>query len=340
MSTGISHACALTTSGAVQCWGRNKYGQLENNSTEDSPVPVAVSGLSSGVVAIATGEAYTCALTTAGGVLCWGGERGLLPVAVSGLSSGVVAIATGKAHTCALTTAGGVLCWGVNWSGQLGNNSTEDSPVPVAVSGLSSGVVAIATGGEHTCALTTAGGVLCWGQNLFGQLGNGSKEDSHVPVPVSGLSSGVAAVSAGNLHTCALTTAGGVLCWGENLFGQLGNDSREDSPVPVPVSGLSSGVAAVDVGLAATCAVMTGGDVQCWGVNDYGKLGNSEWGERLVPVPVMGLSSGVAAVDLGAFFTCALTTAGRVLCLGKNDWGQLGNNSTENSFAPVSVIEP
>ena len=111
---------------------------------------------------IAAGHDHTCALTSAGGVKCWGGFKGHTPVAVSGLASGVTAIAAAS-HTCALTSAGGVKCWGRNDAGQLGDGTTTDRDTPVAVSGLASGVTAIAAGFYHTCALTSAGGVKCWG---------------------------------------------------------------------------------------------------------------------------------------------------------------------------------
>jgi alpha-tubulin suppressor-like RCC1 family protein len=103
---------------------------------------------------------------------------------VTGLSSGVAAIAAGGFHTCALTTGGGVQCWGFNYYGELGNNSTTDGSLPVSVSGLSSGVAAIAAGANHSCALTTGGAVQCWGSNGYGQLGNDSMTNSSVPVSV------------------------------------------------------------------------------------------------------------------------------------------------------------
>jgi alpha-tubulin suppressor-like RCC1 family protein len=204
---------------------------------------------------------------------------------VHGLASGAVAIAAGWYHTCALTSAGAVLCWGLNGNGQLGDGTTNDSPVPVPVSGLSSGVAAIAGGGLHTCALTTAGAVQCWGENVNGQLGNNTTVDSHVPVPVSGLSSGVSAIGSGFGHTCAISS-GGLSCWGWNGVGQLGDSSTTDSPVPVAVSGLSSGVAAVAGGYAHTCVRTTAGGAECWGSNGYGRLGNNSLTDSHVPVAV------------------------------------------------------
>ena len=245
VSAGANHTCALTTAGGVKCWGDNAYGQLGDGSTTQRVTPVDVSGLASGVTAITAGYFHTCALTTAGGVKCWGfngyGQLGdsfnttrLTPVDVSGLASGVTAITVGNFHTCALTTAGGVKCWGDNGYGQLGDGSNNNRYAPVNVSGLGSGVSAIATGGKHTCALTTAGGGKCWGYNAQGQFGDGSTSSQLTSVDVSGLTSGLA-IKAGEYHTCALTTAGGVKCWGYNSVGQLGDGSTSNRLTPVNV---------------------------------------------------------------------------------------------------------
>ena len=142
-------------------------------------------------------------------------------------------IAAGDTHTCALTTTGGVKCWGDNFAGQLGSNSTVTPYTPVDVTGLTSGVTAIASGYFHTCALTTAGGVKCWGGNSGGQLGDNTLTSRWTPMNVTGLASGVTAIAAGEYHTCALTTAGGLKCWGDNAYGQLGDNTATTRLTPV-----------------------------------------------------------------------------------------------------------
>jgi alpha-tubulin suppressor-like RCC1 family protein len=253
VSVGGDSSCAVTAGGGVECWGDNTYGELGNNSTTNSSVPVRVSGLTSGVTAVSAGGGFACALTMSGGVECWGennaGELGnnsttnsSVPVQVSGLT-GVTAVSAGSGYVsaCAVTAGGGVECWGDNAYGELGNNSTTNSSVPVQVSGLTSGVTAVSVGQASACAVTAGGGVECWGTNI----GNNSTTTqcsgspcSLTPVQVTGLTSGVTAVSAGVGFACALTAGGGVWCWGDNEFGQLGNNSTTGSSVPVQVAGL------------------------------------------------------------------------------------------------------
>jgi hypothetical protein len=164
-------------------------------------------------------------------------------VNVSGLSSGVAAISAGSNLTFALTTAGGVKFWGNSSDSNFLNfTSYPSSLTPVDVAGLTSGVAAIDTGGLHFCALTIAGGVKCFGSTSNGKLGNGLGSHSSTLTDVSGLANGVLAISTGAFHTCALTTAGGVKCWGENEYGQLGDGSTATRSTPVDVVGLGGGV--------------------------------------------------------------------------------------------------
>ncbi len=237
------------------------------------------------------------------------------------------AIAAGYTHTCVLTGSGGVRCWGSNHNGELGNGSTSEAAVPSAVDvvGLSSGVIAIAAGGMHTCALTSGGGVKCWGSNTYGQLGNGTtvNDNSSIAVDVVGLSSGVTAISVGWSHTCALTSAGGVKCWGDNHHGWLGDGTTTNRSVPVDVVGLGRGVSAIAAGTLHTCALKNGGGVTCWG---YGQSDDPTIFTTSVPTDVAGLRNGVLAIAAGLDRTCALTNEGGVTCWGPNYSPPLGES--------------
>ncbi|MEX1254351.1 MAG: flexitail domain-containing putative surface protein [Dehalococcoidia bacterium] len=348
IEAGVNHTCAVTAVGGAKCWGENNFGELGDGTTTTRSLPGDVTGLTSGVAAIAGGDNHTCALTAGGGVKCWGrnnagqlGDFTLLdrdePVDVTNLTSGVVAIATGDNHTCAITTAGGVKCWGENNVGQLGDGSTTNHTIPVNVVGLSSGVAAIAAGGAHTCAVTTGGALKCWGFNGFGEVGDGSTTNRTAPANVSGLGSGVAAVSLGSLHTCAVTDAGAVKCWGYNAFGQLGDDTTDDTTTPVGVSGLATGAAGVAAGTIHTCALMSAGGVKCWGNNNNGQLGDATTTQSETPVSVSGLT-GVAQVSAGGYHTCAAKSNAEARCWGHNTYGQLGDGTTDGSTTPVSVF--
>ena len=348
VAAGLSYTCALTTAAGLECWGQNDFGQLGDGTTTTRTTPVHVSGLTSDVDTVAAGDRHACALTTAGGVKCWGnnfiGQVGdgtkadrVTPVDVSGLTSGAAAVTAGGFHACALTSAGGVKCWGNNGSGQLGDGSTTARTTPVDVSGLTSGVAAVATGEQHTCALTIAGGVKCWGDNSGGQLGDGTTSTRRTAVDVSGLTSGVAAVAAGGFHTCALTTAAGVKCWGSNRYGQIGDGSTSTRRTAVDVSGLTSGVATVAAGMEHTCILTTAGGVKCWGHNASGKLGDMTTATRTMPVDVSGLISGVAGVSAGWNHTCALTTGAGLKCWGYNAHGQVGDGQPL-SWTPQQVV--
>jgi alpha-tubulin suppressor-like RCC1 family protein len=208
ISAGTYYSLALCSDGTVAAWGFNEYGQLGNNSTASSPIPVAVN--MTGVLAGKT----------------------------------VIAISAGVSHNLALCSDGTVAAWGHNSFRQLGNNSTTNSPVPVAVNttGLLAGktVVAISAGTVHSLALCSDGTMVTWGSNSSGLLGNNSTTNSPVPVAVNatGVLAGktVISFSSGNSHNLALCSDGTLTAWGGNDFGQLGNGTTTTSPVPVLVS--------------------------------------------------------------------------------------------------------
>lgn len=279
---GSAFACALNSAGGVECWGDNTWGQIGNGDTTATSAPSLVPGLEGGVTAISagSGEPTVCAVTSAGAVECWGYNAGALgngttasestvPVPITGFTGAVTAVSVGgsggsNGFGCAIVMGGSVECWGNNAFGQLGNGTTTSSPVPVQVTGLTSGVTEIAAGYESTCALTAGGGVVCWGANTEGELGNGTTTTSSVPVAVTGLTSGVTSISTGANTVCAVTSAGAVDCWGQNNVGQVGDNTTAMSVTPVQVMTLSSGVTDVSVGYGFACAVQSG-SVWCWG---------------------------------------------------------------------------
>ena len=227
----------------------------------DAGVTAAVE---SNFVAVSVGDGFACALTARGAVQCWGSSPvvawSAYPVTIPGLETGATAISAGNLYACALTASGAVQCWG------LIQNTGSVSPVTV-VPGLESGIVAVSVGSTaggpprppggaasfSACAVTASGAVQCWGDNTYGQLGNGSSGFSSsgmgvvstpseaVPVPVTGLDSGVTAVSVSGVNACAITAGGAVKCWGDNTYGQLGIDpmALAFSSVPVTVPGLT-----------------------------------------------------------------------------------------------------
>jgi alpha-tubulin suppressor-like RCC1 family protein len=298
VEAGVQFTCARTVTSGARCWGQNAFGQLGDGTVTNRSTPGSVDTLTNNVSRLATGAAHACAILNDGTVRCWGnntsGQVGdgttitrSSPINVVGLAD-IEAVAAGDGHTCAMTTGGAVLCWGDNNSGQLGDNSNRRRASPTAVVGLSAGVVAIAAGSAHTCALTNAGAVRCWGSNRFGQLGNNSTENWGVPSAVIGLSSGVVGITAGNDHSCALTLAGAVLCWGVNDDSELGDNSTVMRLSPVAVAGLSSGIVRVSSQRDNTCGVRNDGAVLCWGANGWGQLGDGTVaGSRPFPAYVM-----------------------------------------------------
>ena len=236
--------------------------------------------------------------------------------------------------------------WGNNASGQLGDGSAPtDHATPVPVSGLGpgSGVVAVAAGGSHALALKSNGGVLAWGNNASGQLGDGSAPADHAtPVAVAGLGpgSGVVKIAAGVAFSLALKSDGTVLAWGNNASGQLGDGSAPtDHATPVAVSGLGpgSGIGKIVAGGATAFALRSNGSVLAWGNNATGELGNGGApADAHTPVTVSGLSQ-IVDIAAGDMHGLALAADGSVFAWGDNAKGQIGDGTTTRRISPVRV---
>lgn len=346
LKSGGNHTCAVLQSTNIVCWGRNQQGQIGIGDVGPGlSIPTAVPGLS-GVTDIGLGLDHSCALTQSGQVYCWGwnqygqvgmgtvGETAYItrPQLVADVAN-VVAITAGDNHTCVLQRSGDVRCWGDNYSGQLGVRTVTGDvatyPSAVLVSGLNN-VVAIAAGGAHTCALLQRGDVTCWGWNSVGQIGNGAggaARDIVSPQPVVG-HLGITAVGVGANHICMVDRQGTVWCWGDNGFGQLGIGSSlggNARTLPSEVDAAAN-TAAVTTGANHTCALLVTNDLNCWGRNTIGQLGNSFSGDLAdSPVPYfVGNFIGVTAFAVGGDQSCAIV-AGQIYCWGDNQYGQIAS---------------
>jgi hypothetical protein len=250
-------------SGGLKCWGDNTFSQVGDGELGDRSTPVDV-----------------CAPKGCGSHL-----------------SGVTDVALGFLHTCAAFVDGSAQCWGRGTHGRLGDGEAIDRPSPVTVcadeacAAPLAGVVEIAAGQRHTCALLVGGGAKCWGWNGTGQLGDDSDDDRFTPVDVLALA-GATQIETGVAHTCAQTNgAGAAWCWGSNGYGSLGTGGSETaSHVPVQPLGLDSGVVRITAGNANACAATAAGSLVCWGYNQFGQAGDGTMEDRPASVGVTGLS--------------------------------------------------
>lgn len=380
------HSCALLQSGSITCWGANGLGQLglgaPGPSLEFPVAPVALPGGHAAISISAAGD-HTCALLTTGQVTCWGANTaGVLgngasggfvpapptPVALPGGRT-ATALSTSLSHTCVVLDDGGVTCWGSDGFGQLGNGALAGDiispPAPVSLPGGRRATAVSASSG-HTCALLDDGRVTCWGDDSVGQLGNGGMPGNvtspPAPVALPGGDTAIAIATSGRdavargAGTCALLAGGGVSCWGDQKYGQLGNGVVADvvADVPLPPVLLPGGRSAVALSVgdarapsgAVTCVVLDTRAVSCWGRNTDGAVGTgvpSPWipapfGPLVGDAPIPDLP---AAVDTGFAHTCALLAAPGVVCWGDNANGEIGSSPGSPAYtaSPSSVLD-
>ena len=352
IDSGGRHSCGLSAGGGVYCWGYNASGQLGDGTTLYRNVPTAVLGLSSGITALALGDAHTCALLASGAVKCWGeSDNGRLgtgdtsdqtqPRNVLQLS-GVTAIDAGIEHTCALVGGGNVRCWGGNSDGQVGDGTWTMRTIPVDTQ-IEMNVAEIAVGGGHTCARSSAGAMQCWGRNYSGQLGDGTNTSRNLPVNVDGLGSGVTKIASGGYHTCARAAGQVLKCWGYNATGQLGEGTTGNRNRPTNVIDPPAPVTELSLGLSHSCVRGSANVLHCWGESDYGKLGRFQPGNVWhsgAPGRVTGLESPAVALSMYDASSCAVTDTGGARCWGGNYYGQLGNGAQFTGGSNIDYAGP
>lgn len=299
------HYVALTNTGNVYTWGDDFFGQLGNgdNSSTQITTPIHLSDLDDkDIVDIASGYAFTLCLTKHGSIFSWGyngdGQLGNekpessdSPERIFVYGDGqFVDIAAGRFHSVALTYTGKVYAWGNNKRGQLGNGEISVKEIsPVEVSGLPENIIAIEAARDRTYALTSDGVLYAWGENDYGQLGDGSTQERHSPVKVIGIEGKVIAVSAGALHTIILTDENKMYAWGMNEGGQLGIGTTIDSSTPKQVNGLDKVmIDSIVAGDTFSLALTSKGALYAWGYNGRGELGDGNGGQRqFSPFPVL-----------------------------------------------------
>jgi alpha-tubulin suppressor-like RCC1 family protein len=294
IATAETHSCGITTTGQAYCWGLNNVGQLGDGTTINQASPSLVAGDLT-FTSIVAGAFHTCALTASGEAYCWGfSMSGALgngttavrtsPTPVSG-NHIFASVTAGRSHTCGLTTSGETYCWGLNSSGQLGDGTTANQLIPSQVIGGLT-FASISAGDAHTCALTLTGSAYCWGNADQGRLGMGDP-GALVHTSPQSVAGGLTftAITAGEAHSCGITTTGEAYCWGSNAGGRLGVGTMDlQSLVPAAVAG-GLLFRSIDVG-DHSCGVTTTNAVYCWGPGGSGRLGNGSTENQLAPTAI------------------------------------------------------
>ena len=361
VSAGDLHNCAIKANNSLWCWGRGLNGRLGDGFATDRNTPTLVAGEWS---MVAAGGSHTCAIRNDGTLRCWGNnEFGQLGNGLSGYGEGSLSpdvvnssinwsdITAGSNFSCGIKVDGTLWCWGQNFFGQLGQGNSGGQgtySVPTQI-GLESQWRSVKAGGtgDHVCAYKQDDSFWCWGDNGFGQLGEGSVVDgtnqySLVPVPVNS-DTDWASISLGFYHSCAIKDNGSLWCWGDNMDGTVGDGSQLDKSIPVQI-GTDLDWKQISANSDHTCAVKTTGTLWCWGNNggdDILGLGPTIPSFTVQPLPQqLGTDTDWEEVSTGTTHSCALKIGGSIYCWGNGASGRLAQDSTDTADkdTPVPIL--
>lgn len=359
LNASPTSACGVTTTGGLKCWGANNGHMVFDVTSQFNSIKQINQSLTFSKVSI--GLSSMCGITPSNDLYCWGsnnmgqvGDRTNLdrdyPILIDpGIKYAMVDVgastqtSTQYSYACGITMAGVLKCWGSNTSSKLGDGTTVAKNKPKVID-YGTTYSYVSTGDTHTCAITTAGVLKCWGANANGQLGIGSTTAKSTPTVVdSGTAYSFVEVSelynSGKSHTCAITTAGDLKCWGSNAQGQLGNGTTTASSSPIVIdAGVTYSKVKIGSGFLQgyTCGLTTGQKIKCWGNNTYGGLGNGNTTQQLSPVPV-DAGTDYKTLSTKGENSCAVTAAGQLKCWGYNFYKMVGDGTTINRNTPVNV---
>ncbi len=352
---GRERSHGVDKSGRGYSWGDNTNGGLGDGTTVSSLTPVEVFGGYTDWISIdtdGTAARASCGLRSNGTIWCWGprtygsiGDGGatagnqLIPVQIAGGFTDWNAVST-DLHSCALRSNGRAYCWGEGAVGELGNGSTANRTSPTEVSGSYTDWTEIQSGGYHSCGIRNGGELYCWGDNTHGTIGNGVTGGTYsTPQLVAGGYTDWAHVHGNSTSRCGVRASGRAYCWGENLYGKLGDNTNTSRSTPTEVYGAYTDWQDIATANSNSCGIRNNGHLYCWGRGLYGANGNGTTTSSWIPVEATGGYDDWTYVAAGGEIACGLrSTSNSYWCWGRNNLGQIGDGTTTNQPSPIAVL--